>query len=148
MAGPVPAIHVLLNSSHRRKTWMPATGAGMTSREFCALLEDGEKSNEGIVQIVPIGIHRMDQPDLPGARPVLDCLLTLNCVANIVKVLVVDKALKPVTLREPFDHAFTMLKRAVWQIAGDAGVENAIASIGHEVEPAALNIFTKSKTWM
>src|SRR5262245_35594143 len=29
MAGPVPAIHVLLAT---RKTWMPATGAGMTWR--------------------------------------------------------------------------------------------------------------------
>jgi hypothetical protein len=30
MAGLVPAIHVLL-AAYRRKTWMPATSAGMTS---------------------------------------------------------------------------------------------------------------------
>jgi hypothetical protein len=30
-----------------------------------------------------------------------------------------------------------MFKRAAWQIAGDASVQNAVASIGHEIEPAA-----------
>jgi hypothetical protein len=35
MAGLVPAIYVLL-LCYRRKTWMPATSAGMTSGEVCA----------------------------------------------------------------------------------------------------------------
>jgi len=30
MAGLVPAIHVLLRERSARKTWMPATSAGMT----------------------------------------------------------------------------------------------------------------------
>jgi hypothetical protein len=30
MAGLVPAIHVLLAETPQRKTWMPATSAGMT----------------------------------------------------------------------------------------------------------------------
>jgi hypothetical protein len=32
-----------------------------------------------------------------------------------------------------------MFKCAAWQIAGDAGVQNAVASIGHEIEPAACH---------
>src|SRR5207249_4004537 len=36
MAGLVPAIHVL--RGRRSKTWMPATSAGMTSRESCVLI--------------------------------------------------------------------------------------------------------------
>jgi len=33
MAGLVPAIHVFLKVHEERKTWMPATSAGMTERE-------------------------------------------------------------------------------------------------------------------
>src|SRR4051794_5651715 len=60
-------------------------------------------------------------------------------------MFVVDEALQSITLREPFHHAFTMLKRAAREVAGDAGVKNAIASIGHEIEPAAFHVIIKSK---
>jgi len=33
MAGLVPAIHVLLAAVKERKTWMPATSAGMTPEQ-------------------------------------------------------------------------------------------------------------------
>jgi hypothetical protein len=36
MAGLVPAIHVF--ADHGRKTWMPATSAGMTMERFIAAL--------------------------------------------------------------------------------------------------------------
>jgi hypothetical protein len=56
----------------------------------------------------------MNEPDFPGPRPVLDRFLALNCIANIVKVFIVDKAFQPVALRESFDDAFTMLERTIW----------------------------------
>jgi hypothetical protein len=33
MAGLVPAIHALLAEAQQKKTWMPATSAGMTVEE-------------------------------------------------------------------------------------------------------------------
>src|SRR5262245_42610486 len=87
----------------------------------------------------------MDEPDLPRPRPVLDCLLALDGIANVVKVLVVDEALQSIALREPFDDAFAMLERAARQIARDAGIKNAIASIGHEVEPAAFHAIIEAR---
>jgi hypothetical protein len=35
MAGLVPAIHDFLQCSAESKTWMPATGAGMTAEMLC-----------------------------------------------------------------------------------------------------------------
>jgi hypothetical protein len=79
---------------------------------------------------------------------VLDRLLSSDRFLDVIKIFEVDKAFQPVALRESFDNALTMLKRPAWQIARDAGVKNAIASIGHEIEPAALHVLTKgSRGW-
>jgi hypothetical protein len=42
MAGLVPAIHVFV--SHQRKTWMPATSAGMTSKLGLGDRRNGQRS--------------------------------------------------------------------------------------------------------
>jgi hypothetical protein len=48
-------------------------------------------SNERVIQIVPIGIHCMQESHLPCTRPMLDCFLTLNGVTDIMETFVVDK---------------------------------------------------------
>src|SRR5262249_41903581 len=58
MAGLVPAIHVLLAAIGRRKTWMPATSAGMTRREACASRRGCSKGRSGPVP----GLHGTNLP--------------------------------------------------------------------------------------
>ena len=74
MAGLVPAI--LLGVVQRRKTWMPGTRPGMTEHGFPS--ERDSDSDQRIVQIIPIRIHRMDESHLPGTWPMLDVLLALD----------------------------------------------------------------------
>jgi hypothetical protein len=73
MAGLVPAIHVLL----------------------------AEQLNQCVVQIVPFGIHRMDQTHFPRTRPVLDDLLSLYGVSDVVEELIVDKSLEAYRFVKP-----------------------------------------------
>src|SRR5438132_993244 len=49
-----------------RKTWVPATSAGMTH----PLRHAGSKQT--LIQISPFRIESMNQPNFPGARPMLD----------------------------------------------------------------------------
>ena len=37
-----------------------------------------------VVEVVPLGVAALDQPDLPGAGPFLERLFALNCVGNVV----------------------------------------------------------------
>src|ERR1700722_11948442 len=123
MAGPVPAIHVL---PHARKTWMPGIRRHDESWRQCR------------IQIIPIGIHLVNEADFPRARPMLDRLLALNRVADIVELLLVDEKLEPVSLRESVDQPLAMLIDASEQIAGDTDVKYSATSVGHEVDEAAL----------
>lgn len=67
----------------------------------------------------------------------LDGAFTLDGIADIVEVLVVNEQLQVIPLGETFDLPFAMLERAARQIAGDAGIENAGALVGNEIDPAA-----------
>jgi hypothetical protein len=44
-----------------------------------------------------------------------------------------------VTFRESFNDTFPMFPRALWQITGDAGVQDAIASVGDEINPTTCH---------
>src|SRR5262245_49420772 len=89
----------------------------------------------------------MNEPHLPCARPVLDRFLALDRRADVIVGLVVHQHLEPVSFREPLDQPFAMLIRPLRKIAGDAGVERAVAPIGHDVDPAA-HVADQSTTWM
>ena len=49
----------------------------------------------------------------------------------------IDQPLQSVALGKAFDAARTMIRDATGKIAGDANIERAIRSIGHDVDPAA-----------
>jgi hypothetical protein len=108
----------------RNKPWMPGTSAGMTP------------SNERIVQINPFRIHRVDKTNLPGARPVLDRFFALDGVSDILKTLCIDQSLQAVTFRKSINKTFPMFEGSSRQIARNADVQDAVALIGHEINPA------------
>jgi hypothetical protein len=79
----------------------------------------------------------VDQPHFPRPQPVLNRFLSLNCQSDVVVVLAVNEHLESVSLCKTFYEAHAVFERAAGQITGDAGAENAVAPIGHEIEPAA-----------
>jgi hypothetical protein len=83
MAGLVPAIHALV-----------------------------EVSNQRFVKVIPAWIHGVDETDFPGARPMLDSFLALDCVADVVELFVVNEPLQAVTLTEATNRAFSMFEGA------------------------------------
>jgi hypothetical protein len=84
MAGPVPAIHVFL--------------------PFAPVQNQISVSYRSL----PVWIHCVDEPHFPGSRPMFDRLLALNCVTNIVEVLVADEHFEPISFGETRNNAFAM----------------------------------------
>jgi hypothetical protein len=131
MAGLVPAIHDFLFWLQRL---LPAD-----KRETDGALD------ARFIQIIPFRIHRMNESHLPGARPMLDDRLALNSIPDIVEVLRINQPFQAVTFCESVNKSLPMLKSAPWQIARDAGIQNAVASIGHEINPAARHLWSKAR---
>src|SRR3981189_718091 len=74
-------------------------------------------------------------------------LLTLDRQANVIEGFVIDQQLQSVSFGKSIHQAFAVLIGATWQIAGDADIQDAVASVGHDVNETprhALNL----KTWM
>jgi hypothetical protein len=57
-------------------------------------------------------------------------------------MLAIDEHLKPVAFRKSYNQSLAMFKGAAGQIAGDAGIENAVAPIGHEIKPTVSPAMT------
>src|SRR5205809_1133684 len=64
--------------------------------------------SEGVIQVEPLWVVCVDEPDLPGATPVLDVLLALNRTSDVVECLEVNEGLQTVALREACDSSDTM----------------------------------------
>jgi hypothetical protein len=50
----------------------------------------------------------MNGSNLPGARPMLDCLFALDGSSDVIVPFVIDEALQSIALRKSFDDAFAM----------------------------------------
>src|SRR5215212_7787005 len=101
---------------------------------------------EDLVQVLPFGVHGVDEPDLPGARPVLHRALALDRVADVLEALVPDEPPQPVCLREPLDGAGAVLPGAQREVGGHAEIERAVAPIAHQIHPAALRHGARTTT--
>ena len=62
-----------------------------------------------VVEVVPLGVAALDQPDLPGAGPFLERLFALNCVGDFLVRLIVHEADDPVNLDEAGADALVMI---------------------------------------
>ena len=58
-----------------------------------------------LVEIIPIGIHAVDQADFPGARPVLQVALALDRQADVVEPFVINESLQAVGFCEAVDES-------------------------------------------
>ena len=67
----------------------------------------------------------------------LDVFFALDRVGDALVKLHVDEALEAVALGEAGDEAFAVFVGAACDVGGDAGVENAVRAVGHDVDPAA-----------
>jgi len=74
-------------------------------------------------------------------------LLTLDRQANVIEGFVIDQQLQSVSFGKSIHQAFAVLIGATWQIAGDADIQDAVASIGHDVNETPRHAL-KLKTWM
>jgi hypothetical protein len=74
-------------------------------------------SNECFVQIIPLGIHCVDEPHLPGARPMLHRLLALNRITDAVEAFVPDEHLETMFFAETFNDTFSVLPNPARKVA-------------------------------
>ena len=93
-------------------------------------------SREFEVEVSPLRVHGLDQGDLPGARPVLDVLLTPDGIGHHAEGLIVDEADETVARGEAFNEAFAAFIGAAREIRCHADIEYSAWAIGHDVDVA------------
>jgi hypothetical protein len=77
------------------------------------------------IQIVPVGIEFLNQPDFPGSIPLLQLLLALDRVFGIIELFEIDEVADLVLLRKAFRQFQAMLGDAANEIIGYADVKRA-----------------------
>jgi len=86
-----------------------------------------------IEQIDPLGVHALDQPDLPLPAPLLDPVLASYGLRHQVMHLVVDEHVHMVVLGEALDETLLVLGHADVEIARHARVDRAVALARQDV---------------
>ena len=94
---------------------------------------------DSIEKVVPIRIHGDNLANFPGTGPMLDIVLALDGCPDIVELLETDQPLQAISLGEAIDEPRTMLKYSADNIACNADVEDAVRSVGQNVNIAACH---------
>ena len=71
--------------------------------------------------------------------------LTLDGISDFVEVLQINQSLQAMTPSKSINKSFPMLEGAPLQVACDAGIQDAVASIGHKIKPATPHDPTKTR---
>jgi hypothetical protein len=90
-------------------------------------------------KILPLGIHLLDQPDLPRAIPLLESLLPLNRLVHFSVRLEVHEDMHAVFLGESFHRAIAMRFNASAKIGCHAYVERSVGFAGEDVDGRLLH---------
>ena len=123
-------IQVLHVDSHLVLHIIPAL-AGIQSR---GLGSAGiQTSNNLFIQIPPIRVLLLDEPQLPTTAPCLQLLLTLNGGFGGFAGLVVNELIDAISGGETGDFLLFMLPDAARQVGGYPNVQGAVASVGNNV---------------
>jgi hypothetical protein len=93
-------------------------------------------SNLGI-KINPIWIVLFYQLNLPGARPLLQPLLTPNSVFNLVEAFEINEAIDIVTVGKAFGIARLVFVHTANEVIGYADVKRTANAIGQYVDVEA-----------
>ena len=114
-------------SRHASESWYPAS-----------LLDQCRKSIDGVMQVVPVRVHRLDQADFPVPPPGLDLLLAPDRAVHAEAVLIPDKAIDAIARREPRRRAVLVGTDPRPQVAGHADVERPPVAARHDVDGGVL----------
>jgi hypothetical protein len=91
------------------------------------------------VQILPVRVHRFDQPHLPGAWPILDVLFPLDRRHDLVVPLKPDLPFQPIPAREAFDAAGAVFVRPPRDVGRHTHLQCAVLSVRHDVDKSAAH---------
>ncbi len=105
--------------------WIAQNDEGGRGREWARL--------EFQAEVIPFAIQRLDQCDFLRSPPLFDFLFTRHGRADARVWFEPDEAGDVVFLCETGKDFFFVLAGAVWQVAGNAKVEDA-GLAGHEID--------------
>src|SRR3546814_8813394 len=88
---------------------------------------------QAVVEVLPLVIAALDQPDLPGAGPLLHRLLTLDRAGDFLVGLDMDQARDAVSSCEAGADALPVLPDAAGDVVGDATVKRPVLAAGRDV---------------
>src|SRR3546814_4772744 len=88
---------------------------------------------QAVVEVLPLVIAALDQPDLPGAEPLLHRLLTLDRAGDFLVGLDMDQARDAVSSCEAGADALPVLPDAAGGVVGDANVKRPVLAAGKDV---------------
>src|SRR3546814_8266085 len=88
---------------------------------------------QAVVEVLPLVIAALDQPDLPGAGPLLHRLLTLDRAGDFLVGLDMDQARDAVSSCEAGADALPVLPDAAGDVVGDANVKRPVLAAGKDV---------------
>ncbi len=91
-------------------------------------------------QILPLGIHALNEPDLLGAVSALQLLLSCDGARDIAKGFIVAKFIDMIASRKSGRvDGVAMFAEAFFQVARDADVERSVGTIKEDIDEGALH---------
>jgi hypothetical protein len=88
---------------------------------------------QSVVEVLPVRIAALDQPNLPGARPLLHGFLPLDRAGDVLVNLDMHQTGDAISLDEAGAAALPMFPDPPGDIVGDADVEGAVLAAGEDV---------------
>ncbi len=87
-----------------------------------------------LVEVAPGGVDTVDQGDLFLPKPPFDLFFSGDCVFGIGGVVVVDQLVNVIFLGKSLDQLVPVFIYSASEIVGYPYVENAVCSIGEDVD--------------
>jgi hypothetical protein len=94
-----------------------------------------ELLGERIVQVAPIWIVQLDEPDFPSTRPALECLLPSDSGQDQVMSFGINQPVQTVAIDEIGPAPLPMLPCTTLNIRGHADIERAMRPVRQDVDP-------------
>src|SRR5918996_4245264 len=95
-------------------------------------------SADFVEKILPLGIHALDEPKLPGSVPLLELLLAQDGRIHRLVHLVINETMDPIFFGESVDETLPVYANAFEELARDTDVKRAVAAAGEDVNAGDL----------
>ena len=93
------------------------------------------------VQVEPVGIVRLDQPDLPVAAPFLDGFFARNGGCRVVVSLEPDETIDTVFGGEARKCFLFVLRYTPDEVFGDAEIQRSVLPAGDEIDEKSIALY-------